>query len=127
MLYITSAAMHYCWAPLNLPAAPAPQRAAHDVSCRPLRKALGNGRWAIPLIHGFWQQRTLSLLGQTLTLTVVSRRSKHFAGTRSAGCSLEGAKLLCGHLCVHVQALLLAPCLLWVTAVLGQPGSTGAP
>eukprot|EP00891_Asterochloris_glomerata_P001020 jgi/Astpho2/1020/e_gw1.00016.22.1_t len=49
---------------------------------RPLRKALSNGRWAIPLIHGFWQQRTLSLLGQTLTLTVVSRRSKHFAGTR---------------------------------------------
>ena len=83
-------------------AAPGLQQGGHDVSCRPLRKALGNGRWAIPLIHGFWQQRTLSLLGQTLTLTVVSRRSKHFAGTRSADCLPVGAMLLCGHFYVYV-------------------------
>ena len=36
----------------------------------------------LPLIHGFWQQRTLSVFGRPLTLTVVARRSKHFAGTR---------------------------------------------
>ena len=39
-------------------------------------------QWVLPLIHGFWQQRTLSVFGRTLTLTVVARRSKHFAGTR---------------------------------------------
>ena len=122
VLHTTSAALR-CWqASLHLPAAAAAsQRTAIHVICRPLRKALGNGRWAIPLIHGFWQQRTLSLLGQTLTLTVVSRRSKHFAGTRSAGCLLVVAKLLCGLLCAHCQALLLVPQLLWATAVLGQP------
>ena len=64
------------------------------ISCRPLRDGLAsndeqaglrNGQrvqWVLPLIHGFWQQRTLSVYGRTLTLTVVARRSKHFAGTR---------------------------------------------
>lgn len=61
---------------------------------RPLRDGLASNdeqaglrhgqrvRWILPLIHGFWQQRTLSVYGRTLTLTVVARRSKHFAGTR---------------------------------------------
>ena len=50
---------------------------------RPLREALGHDqRWTIPLIHGFWQQRSLALFGRTLTLTLLARRSKHFAGTR---------------------------------------------
>ena len=51
----------------------------HD---RPLREALGNDRWVVPLIHGFFQQRTLAVFGQTLTITLVARRSRHFAGTR---------------------------------------------
>ena len=36
----------------------------------------------VPLIHGFWKQRSLALFGRTLTLTLLARRSKHFAGTR---------------------------------------------
>jgi phosphatidylinositol 3,5-bisphosphate 5-phosphatase len=36
----------------------------------------------MPIIHGFWQQRTLAVFGRSLTITVISRRSKHFAGTR---------------------------------------------
>lgn len=49
---------------------------------RPLRDALGNTRWLLGLVHGFWQQRTLSLFGRSLTLTLIARRSKYFAGTR---------------------------------------------
>ena len=42
---------------------------------RPLREALGHDqRWTIPLIHGFWQQRSLALFGRTLTLTLLARR-----------------------------------------------------
>ena len=36
----------------------------------------------MPLIHGFWQQRTLAVLGHTLTVSLIARRSRHFAGTR---------------------------------------------
>ncbi len=50
--------------------------------CRPLRLALQSSSWVIPLIHGFWQQRSLALFGRTLTVTLIARRSKHFAGTR---------------------------------------------
>jgi hypothetical protein len=50
--------------------------------CRPLRQALQSSSWVIPLIHGFWQQRSLALFGRTLTVTLIARRSKHFAGTR---------------------------------------------
>ena len=49
---------------------------------RPLRQALQSSSWVIPLIHGFWQQRSLALFGRSLTVTLIARRSKHFAGTR---------------------------------------------
>lgn len=50
--------------------------------CRPLRQALHSSSWVIPLIHGFWQQRSLALFGRSLTVTLIARRSKYFAGTR---------------------------------------------
>jgi hypothetical protein len=37
-----------------------------------------------PLVHGFWQQRSLAVLGRALTVTLIARRSRHFAGTRCA-------------------------------------------
>lgn len=40
------------------------------------------GLWVTPLIHGHWQQRTLAVCSQTVTITLIARRSKHFAGTR---------------------------------------------
>ena len=36
----------------------------------------------MPLIHGHWQQRTLAVPVQTLTITLIARRSRYFAGTR---------------------------------------------
>lgn len=55
-----------------------------QVLCRGLRSALGNERWVTPLVHGFWQRRSLAVLGQALTVTLIARRSRHFAGTRCA-------------------------------------------
>lgn len=55
---------------------------AAGCNCRPLREAVGTERWVVPLMHGFWQQRALAVLGQPLTITLVARRSRHFAGTR---------------------------------------------
>eukprot|EP00899_Mesostigma_viride_P018725 jgi/Mesvir1/26854/Mv20603-RA.2 len=49
---------------------------------RSMRRALGNTRWAIPLVHGFFQQVKLSVFGHTFKVCLVSRRSRHFAGTR---------------------------------------------
>eukprot|EP00884_Botryococcus_braunii_P005975 jgi/Botrbrau1/15379/Bobra.43_2s0010.1 len=48
---------------------------------RPLRDAVGS-LWVKPLIHGFWQQRSFNVDGHALTVTLVARRSKFFAGTR---------------------------------------------
>eukprot|EP00951_Prasinocladus_malaysianus_P040499 scaffold466466_cov51-Prasinocladus_malaysianus.AAC.1 len=47
-----------------------------------LRRAVGNSNWVLPLIHGFWQQRSLSVFGKILRVTLIARRSRHFAGTR---------------------------------------------
>lgn len=49
---------------------------------RPLRTAIGNATWTMPVIHGFWQQRTIEALGRMLRVTLVARRSRQFAGTR---------------------------------------------
>ena len=51
---------------------------------RHLRGAVGNDAWVTPLVHGFWQRRSLAVLGQALTVTLIARRSRHFAGTRCA-------------------------------------------
>ncbi|KAK9845465.1 hypothetical protein WJX81_007167 [Elliptochloris bilobata] len=56
----------------------------NDFLTRKLRLALGEGgeAWTAPLIHGAWQQRSLAVLGRALTVTLIARRSRHFAGTR---------------------------------------------
>lgn len=50
---------------------------------RPIFRALGHWQWAVPLVHGAWNQRQLTLpSGIVLSLTVLARRSRNFAGTR---------------------------------------------
>lgn len=54
-------------------------RVWNEFLSRPLRAALGAGpagRWAVPLAHGYFEQRPLALLGRTLQLTLVARRSR---------------------------------------------------
>eukprot|EP00210_Caulerpa_lentillifera_P003675 g3508.t1 len=49
---------------------------------RDLRTTLNDSKWVLPLVHGSWQQRNLSIFGKLVTLTLISRRSRRFAGTR---------------------------------------------
>ena len=36
----------------------------------------------LPVVHGYWEQKVLSMFGQTIHITLTSRRSRYFAGTR---------------------------------------------
>ena len=38
--------------------------------------------WLVPLVHGFVAQHRLQMQGQYVLLSVIARRSRHFAGTR---------------------------------------------
>ena len=42
----------------------------------------GLRRWVTPVIHGYFHQVDLSIFGRRLSLALVARRSRHFAGTR---------------------------------------------
>lgn len=39
-------------------------------------------QWVLPLIHGSLEQKVLSVFGATVQVTLISRRSRFFAGTR---------------------------------------------
>ncbi|XP_078429542.1 phosphoinositide phosphatase SAC2-like isoform X2 [Wolffia australiana] len=49
---------------------------------RGVRNRLANSRWTVALVHGFFKQVNLSVLGKDLLLTLIARRSRHYAGTR---------------------------------------------
>ena len=38
--------------------------------------------WVLPIIHGFIQQSRISLHGRSISITLIARRSRHFAGAR---------------------------------------------
>ena len=38
--------------------------------------------WTVPCIHGSFQQKMFSIFGRTLLMTLMARRSRHYAGTR---------------------------------------------
>ncbi|KAG5437162.1 hypothetical protein PCANB_001138 [Pneumocystis canis] len=39
-------------------------------------------RWCIPIIHGFIDQANISVYGRSIYITLIARRSRHFAGAR---------------------------------------------
>ncbi|XP_062216606.1 phosphoinositide phosphatase SAC2-like [Phragmites australis] len=49
---------------------------------RAIRNHLKNTSWTVALVHGFFKQSKLSLSGKDFWLTLIARRSRHFAGTR---------------------------------------------
>ncbi|XP_052147570.1 phosphoinositide phosphatase SAC2 isoform X1 [Oryza glaberrima] len=49
---------------------------------RAIRNHLKNTTWTVALIHGFFKQSKLSVAGKEFWLTLIARRSRHFAGTR---------------------------------------------
>ncbi|KAI3495678.1 hypothetical protein L1887_38024 [Cichorium endivia] len=49
---------------------------------RGARNVLQNTMWTVALVYGFFKQEKLSISGRDFRLTLVSRRSRHYAGTR---------------------------------------------
>ncbi|KAE8658018.1 Phosphoinositide phosphatase SAC1 [Hibiscus syriacus] len=49
---------------------------------RGIRNHLQNTLWTVALVHGFFKQDTLSIAGRDFKLTLIARRSRHYAGTR---------------------------------------------
>ncbi|XP_017983385.1 PREDICTED: phosphoinositide phosphatase SAC3 isoform X1 [Theobroma cacao] len=49
---------------------------------RGIRNHLQNTLWTVALVYGFFQQATLSVSGRDFKLTLIARRSRHYAGTR---------------------------------------------
>jgi len=44
--------------------------------------SLTSSYWILPIVHGAFVQRKINDYGRTLNLTLMARRSRHFAGTR---------------------------------------------
>ncbi|GAB2268953.1 hypothetical protein Dimus_003891 [Dionaea muscipula] len=49
---------------------------------REVRDHLGNTLWTVALIHGFFRQVKYSKFGRNFNVTLIARRSRHYAGTR---------------------------------------------
>ncbi|KAL2250988.1 UNVERIFIED_CONTAM: Phosphoinositide phosphatase SAC3 [Sesamum indicum] len=49
---------------------------------RGVRNILQNTIWTVALVYGFFKQATVSISGRDLKLTLIARRSRHYAGTR---------------------------------------------
>lgn len=49
---------------------------------KPLRIATKSKVWILPLIHGYFETKICSIYGREVSLTLISRRSKQYAGTR---------------------------------------------
>ncbi|GLT97150.1 hypothetical protein SLE2022_147320 [Rubroshorea leprosula] len=47
-----------------------------------IRNHLQNTLWTVALVYGFFKQATLSVSGRDFKLTLIARRSRHYAGTR---------------------------------------------
>ncbi|KAJ8562435.1 hypothetical protein K7X08_011726 [Anisodus acutangulus] len=47
-----------------------------------IRNLLHNTIWTVAMVYGFFKQDTLSLCGRDFKLTLIARRSRHYAGTR---------------------------------------------
>ncbi|KAE8719953.1 Phosphoinositide phosphatase SAC2 [Hibiscus syriacus] len=49
---------------------------------RGIRNSLKNTLWTVALVYGFFKQVKLSVSGRDIKLTLIARRSRHYAGTR---------------------------------------------
>nr|DAD35789.1 TPA_asm: hypothetical protein HUJ06_006429 [Nelumbo nucifera] len=47
-----------------------------------IRSRCNNTQWTIALVHGHFKQVKLSIFGREFSVSLISRRSRHFAGTR---------------------------------------------
>ncbi|CAN0877763.1 Phosphoinositide phosphatase SAC2 [Linum grandiflorum] len=49
---------------------------------RGIRNSLNSSTWTVALVHGFFKQIKLSVFERDFKLTLIARRSRHYAGTR---------------------------------------------
>ncbi|CAM0913223.1 unnamed protein product [Alopecurus aequalis] len=49
---------------------------------RGIRKVLKSTRWTVALVYGFFKQDKITISGKDVMLTLIARRSRHYAGTR---------------------------------------------
>ncbi|KAF3651536.1 Phosphoinositide phosphatase SAC2 [Capsicum annuum] len=49
---------------------------------REIHSQLQNTLWTVALVYGFFKQATLTISAQDFILTLIARRSRHYAGTR---------------------------------------------
>ncbi|XP_072971517.1 phosphoinositide phosphatase SAC3-like [Typha angustifolia] len=49
---------------------------------RGIRNHLKNTLWTVALVYGFFRQDKISISGKVFKLTLIARRSRHYAGTR---------------------------------------------
>ncbi|KAL5755482.1 hypothetical protein ACOSQ2_020228 [Xanthoceras sorbifolium] len=49
---------------------------------RGIRNSVKNTLWTVALVYGFFKQVQLSVSGKNVKLTLIARRSRHYAGTR---------------------------------------------
>ncbi|KAJ7951450.1 Phosphoinositide phosphatase [Quillaja saponaria] len=49
---------------------------------RGIRNSVNNTFWTVALVYGFFKQAKLSISGRDFNLTIIARRSRHYAGTR---------------------------------------------
>lgn len=49
---------------------------------RGLRNVLKSTRWTVALVYGFFKQDKITVSGKDIMLTLIARRSRHYAGTR---------------------------------------------
>ncbi|XP_071716624.1 phosphoinositide phosphatase SAC2-like isoform X2 [Rutidosis leptorrhynchoides] len=48
----------------------------------PIQNQLRNNLWTVQLVYGYFKQVTLSIADKNFKLTLIARRSRHYAGTR---------------------------------------------
>ncbi|XP_028761182.1 phosphoinositide phosphatase SAC1-like [Neltuma alba] len=54
----------------------------NDYLTREIRSICNNSIWTVALVHGYFEQARLSIFGREFSISLISRRSRYFAGTR---------------------------------------------
>ncbi|WJX32047.1 hypothetical protein P8452_20418 [Trifolium repens] len=54
----------------------------NELLTRGIRNQPKNTTWTVALVYGFFKQDTLEISGREFILTLIARRSPHYAGTR---------------------------------------------
>jgi SacI homology domain len=60
----------------------AAESSAEQTACDTPCTAQVDQQWVVPIVHGYLEQRVLSVFGASVYVTLIARRSRYFAGTR---------------------------------------------